>query len=58
MKNKTIKLDRKVQEYFKLNPSIKNALKIFNISNKTYQDSIRSSNNPKIIISTKSTIYG
>lgn len=58
MKKKSIKIEREADKYLQANPSIKKALDIFNISNKVYYDSIRSANNPKKTISTKSTTNG
>lgn len=58
MKKETIKIEKEAKKYLEANPSIKEAMEIFNISNQAYYDSIHSTYNPKKIISTRSTVNG
>lgn len=58
MRNKEIKIEKEAEKYLDANPSIKEALEIFNVSNQDYYNSVRSTYSPKVTISTKSTTNG
>lgn len=56
MKKKNTNLETVAKEYLKKNPSIKRALKIFNMSQEVYENAIKALSNQKVTISTKTTI--